>query len=156
MDTDLPYLVTLARDHTLKIHRSTCKKARANASAHATDNFHTQLDGQKATPATCCKPRFVLVAPPVPEPAAKRSKVPVLVRFWRGDDPARLRPMTDAQNKVASLAYYHTAGINGDEPRIPTEQLRQWLADHDVPEPEAQPWGPLTLPNGVVLEAVAL
>lgn len=87
----------------------------------------------------------------------RRAKIPVAVRFMRssatGDD---LKPMPDSQNKLASVAYYHTAGINGDDPRIPTDQLRQWLADHDVPDPEGTPWGPLTLPNGVMLQAVTL
>ena len=150
------YLVTLARDHTLKLHRSTCKKALANPAATPTDNFHTELGGKKATPATCCKPRFVLIPETLPEPKAKREAVAVLVRFHRGKDVENLRPMTDSQNKVASLAYYHTAGINGDEPRIPTEQLRQILHDAGVANIEGEPWGPVTLPNGVVLQATAL
>lgn len=150
------YLVTLARDHTLKLHRSTCKKALANPAATPTDNFHTELGGNKATPATCCKPRFVLIPETLPEPKPKRHAVEVKVRFHRGPDADHLRPMTDSQNKVASLAYYHTAGINDGEPRIPTEQLRMLLAAAGVDDPEGVPWGPVTLPNGVVLKAVAL
>lgn len=156
METNKPYLVTLARDHQLKLHRSTCKKAKANPAATATDNFHIELNGNKATPATCCKPRFVLVQETPPEPKPKRQAVEVKVRFHRGDDPEALRPMPDSQNKLASVAYYHTANINGDDPRIPTEQLRKMLADAGVDDPEGKPWGPLTLPNGVTLKATAL
>jgi hypothetical protein len=149
--TALPYLVTIARSDTRMVHRSTCRKALANPGAVPSDDF----TAGKA--ATCCKPRFVLVQETPPEPKPKRQAVPVLVRFHRGRDVDHLRPMTDAQNKVASLAYYHTAGINGDDPRIPTEQLREFLAEWGVTDPESAPWpDPIMLPNGVILHATAL
>ena len=228
--TTHPYLVTLARDHTLKVHRSTCKKALANTAATATDQFETTLGDKTTTPATCCNPKPPKTSheqtppPAAPEPPAatydphpgrrgelateeakakraarragqplpatpnldkveqeyadgidaakrrelvaeyenrhgtgkRRPKLDVRVRFTRGTDPEQLEPMPDSQNKLASVAYYHTRNIVDGAPRISTDALRKILADAGVPEPEAAPWGPVTLANGVVLAAVAL
>jgi hypothetical protein len=169
--TDHPYLVTLARDHTLKLHRSTCKKAKANPSATPTDNYEASLNGNVATPATCCKPRPVPVpdsepAPveipdvhPAPEtvPDTKPGKATVLVRFERATAEGKpMRPMPDSQNKLASVAYYHTADLIAGQPRCSTHHLRAILWNAGIKAPEAAPWGPITLANGVVLQAVAL
>lgn len=81
----------------------------------------------------------------------RRGKIPVQVRFVRNGEP-----MPDSQNKLASVAYYHTKDVVPDTPRCTTQHLRDLLAAEGVAEPEAAPWGPVTLPNGVVLEAVAL
>lgn len=168
------YLVTTARDHTLKVHRSTCKKALANPAAFATDDFQTSLGGQTATPATCCKPRPLPVpetpagdepnhvrdhlndpdAPPPAdaEPKAKRAgRLEVKVRFVRNGEP-----MPDSQNKLASVCYYHTKDVEPGKDRCTTTRLREILTEAGVDAPEAAPWGPVTLSNGVVLEAVAL
>lgn len=231
----MPYLVTLARDHTLKVHRSTCRKALANANAIATDQFDHSMPSASggrrlvATPATCCKPRplpgstTATTEPETPQyephpgrraqlaleeskalraakrageplPATpnldkvnaeyasgidaaareqlvaeyeakhgggdgtskRRAKVDVAVRFVRGTDPDDLKPMPDSQNKLASVAYYHTRDVEPGVDRITTAALRTILANEGVDEPEAEPWGPITLPNGVVLAAVAL
>jgi hypothetical protein len=172
--TDHPYLVTLARDHTLKLHRSTCKKANANASATPTDQFDASLNGNVATPATCCKPR-PLPAPDVPDaepapaeipdvrpapeavPDSRPAKATVAVRFMRAAAEGKpLRPMQDSQNKLASIAYYHTDGLIAGQPRCSTHHLRAILWNAGIKAPEAAPWGPITLANGVVLQAVAL
>jgi hypothetical protein len=171
--TTAHYLVTTARDHTLKVHRSTCKKALANPAAFATDEFETSLGGQTATPATCCKPRPLPVpdAEPAPEaepvvPAPEPEQVPdvpatakakragrleVKVRFVRNGEP-----MPDSQNKLASVAYYHTKDVEPGADRCTTGRLREILAEAGVAAPEAEPWGPVTLSNGVVLQATAL
>ena len=172
--TDHPYLVTLARDHTLKLHRSTCKKALANPAATATDDFQARLGDNVATPATCCKPRPV-PAPEVPDeqpapaeipdvqpdpeqlPDSRQAKATVAVRFMRATGPDKpLRPMPDSQNKLASVAYYPTAGLMPGQPRCSTHHLRAILWNAGIKAPEAAPWGPITLDNGVVLQAVAL
>lgn len=230
MATDHPYLVTLARGHTLKLHRSTCKKALANPNATPTSDYEASLPASSgsarlvASPASCCKPRRI-DPPAEPEPAydphpgrraqlamdegrayrkakregkplpptpnrdqvaleyeqgidaaareqlvaeyeakhgttstggSRRSKVDVAVRFMRGPSGDELKPMPDSQNKLASVAYYHTAEVEPGEPRISTAALRTILANEGVDEPEAAPWGPVTLSNGVVLAAVAL
>lgn len=169
--TTAHYLVTTARDHTLKVHRSTCKKALANPAAFPTDDFETSLGGQTATPATCCKPRPLPTPDAEPEPAepvvpapepetvpdapatkAKRAgRLEVKVRFMRNG-----KGMPDSQNKLASVAYYHTKDVEPGKPRCTTDALRQILAAAGVPDPESTPWGPVTLSNGVVLEATAL
>lgn len=81
-----------------------------------------------------------------------RPKTEVLVRFFRN-----AKPMPDTQNKLSSVAYYHTAKIQGDAPRISTSDLREMLEDLTGTRLlESEPWGPVTLPNGVVLHAEAL
>lgn len=247
------YLVTVNRG-TAKLHRSTCKKANANPSAEATDDFGA------AAPATCCKPRALTVVE-TPAPAAKkapakkpatkkaspqakpvdrlldkalardaerrtedvpasiphlydagpdrvkaakaehkalaaskkageplpatpnldalnaehapgrpkakkerkpRQRTEVKVRFMRGPFVDDLRPMPDSQNKLSSVAYYHTRGVKAwndlDEslPRCTTETLRAILAHHGVEQPEQQPFEPIMLPNGTWLAAEAL
>jgi hypothetical protein len=151
------------------VHRSTCKKALANASATQSDDFTV------GKAATCCKPRPLPVpdAEPAPEaepvvPAPEPEQVPdvpaeqvtkakrvgrheVKVRFVRNG-----KPMPDSQNKMASVAYYHTKDVTPGADRCTTDRLRQILAEAGVAAPEAEPWGPVTLSNGVVLEAVSL
>ena len=72
-------------------------------------------------------------------------------------------PMLNALNEVLRDDYIKdsVAGVNRwnkvlEKAGIPTEQLRTLLADAGVDDPEGKPWGPVTLPNGVVLKAVAL
>lgn len=226
-ESTFPYLVTTARDGSLKLHRSTCKKATANPTAAHVDRFDA------GTPATCCKPRpgnpvpsrknardarAAAVAkaphdpatvpavdpdpkrraqlalderravrqakkagqpiPPTPNadvvaaeyaegithadrvaaPKASRVRRDVQVRFVRDG-----KPMPDSQNKLSSVAYYHTKGIgspesqgNDDVKRCTTDTLRAILARHGITDPETTTWGPVTLTNGVKLSAVAL
>ena len=81
-----------------------------------------------------------------------RPKVDVLVRFFRNG-----KPMPDSQNKLSSVAYYHTAKIQDDAPRISTGDLREMLEDlAGTRLLESEAWGPVTLPNGVVLHAETL
>jgi len=84
-----------------------------------------------------------------------RPKTEVLVRFFRNG-----KPMPDTQNKLSSVAYYHTAGCDPDDPtakRIPTGDLREMLENLTGTRLlESEPWGPVPLPNGVVLHAEAL
>ena len=99
-------------------------------------------------------------------PKAKRERKPrqrteVTVRLVRGQFMDDLKPMPDSQNKLSSVAYYHTRGVKAwnelDEslPRCTTETLRSLLVHHGVTDPETTTWGPVMLPNGVWLGAVA-
>ena len=92
-----------------------------------------------------------------------RAKVEVKVRFMRGPFADQLKPMPDSQNKLSSVAYYHTRGVTGayshddDVERCTTELLRSILVnDHGVADVEGAPWGPIMLPNGTWLAAEKL
>lgn len=79
-----------------------------------------------------------------------RAKRPQSVRFSHDG-----KPMPDSQNKISSVAYYFTKGIDGDAPRISTGALVELLGSLGVTEVETSEWS-VTLPNGVVLSAAAL
>lgn len=59
-----------------------------------------------------------------------------------------------SQNRLSSLAWYYTKGIDGDEPRISAAALTALLAKAGIDEPNAKAWTH-TLPNGVKLSAKA-
>jgi hypothetical protein len=90
-----------------------------------------------------------------------RQRIEVTVRFVRGPELDKLKPMPDSQNKLSSVAYYHTRGVTGwnetgDVPRCTTEMLRSILEHHGVTNPEQTPFEPVLLANGTWLAAEPL
>jgi hypothetical protein len=80
----------------------------------------------------------------------KQTKVAATVRFFHD-----AKPMPDSQNKLSSVAYYHTKAIKGTTPRVSTDDLRAILTKAGVADPEHTEWTH-TLPNGVVLSTTML
>lgn len=63
------------------------------------------------------------------------------------------KPMPDSQNKLSSVAYYHTKDVAKGKPRVGTDDLRAILAKAGIADPEHTAWSH-TLANGVVLSSV--
>ncbi len=59
-----------------------------------------------------------------------------------------------SQNRLSSLAWYYTKGIDGDEPRISAAALVILLKKAGVENPTTTAWK-VELPNGVTLQAKA-
>lgn len=69
------------------------------------------------------------------------------------------KPMPDSQNKLSSVAWYHTAGVCGDDsPRCSVTELRKILADVRPPivDPSNEVGWTVTLSNGKEVSTVAL
>lgn len=62
------------------------------------------------------------------------------------------KPMPDSQNKLSSVAYYHTKDVEPGKPRVSTDALRAILAKAGIADPEHSAWSH-ELANGVVLSA---
>lgn len=62
------------------------------------------------------------------------------------------KAMSPASNKFSCLAYQCTKGVDGDRPRISTDELRTILAGLGVDDPAATEWE-VTLSNGVTIGA---
>lgn len=62
------------------------------------------------------------------------------------------RPMAASQNKLSSVAYYYTAKVDGDAPRVSTARLVDILAAAGITDPLTTEWTH-TLPNGITLGA---
>lgn len=130
-------------------------KARAGAKTTA-DPVHKSFTGtdkvKHTDPAKAAPKAKATKKAPAKKATTKRAPAaPVLVRFHHDD-----KPLPDSQNKISSVAYYFTKGIDGDDPRISTIALRDILTTAGVEDIEGKPWGPVTLANGVKLHATAL
>lgn len=69
------------------------------------------------------------------------------------------KPMPDSQNKLSSVAWYHTAGVCGDDsPRCSVTELRAILADCKPPivDPSNEVGWEVELSNGKTVSTVAL
>jgi hypothetical protein len=62
------------------------------------------------------------------------------------------QPMPDSQNRLSSLAWGFTRGLDGERPRISVTELRKLLADAGVPDPKSAPWS-VKLANGITIAA---
>lgn len=63
------------------------------------------------------------------------------------------REMPDSQNKLSSVAWYHTKGIGGDDVvRISSTQLRDLIVETGIVDPSNTTGWKVTLPNGKVVE----
>lgn len=64
------------------------------------------------------------------------------------------KPVRANVNKFGELSWSGTKGIDSDRPRITPNELAALLVTHGVlVNPRTTPWGPVTLANGVTLEA---
>jgi hypothetical protein len=61
-------------------------------------------------------------------------------------------PISASQNKLSSMAYWYTGGIDGDAPRVSTARFLELLQELGVEDPR-QPGWEVTLPNGKKLGA---
>lgn len=75
-------------------------------------------------------------------------RVTPTVRYYRDG-----QAVTDSVNKLSTIAYHFTKGIDGDARRISSGALRALLVKLGVTEPETTTWH-VRLPNGVALGAV--
>lgn len=67
------------------------------------------------------------------------------------------REMPDSQNKLSSVAWYHTKGIGGDDvARITSTQLRDLIVAEGIVDPANTTGWKVTLPNGKVVEGKRL
>lgn len=67
------------------------------------------------------------------------------------------KPMPDSQNKLSSVAWYHTKGVLSEgSARMGVPALRQLLADEGVTDPANTAGWTVTLPNGVVISTEAI
>lgn len=67
------------------------------------------------------------------------------------------KPMAGSQNKLSSVAWYHTKGVLSEgSPRMSCDQLRNLLVDEGIADPANAAGWTVTLPNGVVLSTVAI
>jgi hypothetical protein len=88
---------------------------------------------------------------PAPETAALETAEPA--------EPVRVRylhdgqPMPDSQNKLSSVAWYHTRNVVAGQRRIPAGDLAALLAKAGVADPKQPGWS-VKLPNGVEISAV--
>lgn len=57
-----------------------------------------------------------------------------------------------SQQRLSSMAYWYTKGIDGDTPRVSVARFREVLAELGVTEPETTTWA-VTLPNGIKIGA---
>lgn len=58
-----------------------------------------------------------------------------------------------SQQRLSSMAYWYTKGIDGDSPRVSVARFREVLAELGVTDPETTTWA-VTLPNGIKIGAV--
>jgi hypothetical protein len=67
------------------------------------------------------------------------------------------REMPSSQNKLSSVAWYHTKGVGGDDvARISSTELRDLIVAEGIVDPANTPGWKVTLPNGKVVEAKRL
>lgn len=71
------------------------------------------------------------------------------------------KPMPDSQNKLSSVAWYHTAGVlkdrhDEDRKRITVEELREILAGVGVKDPSNEVGWVVELANGKTISTAAL
>lgn len=67
------------------------------------------------------------------------------------------RDMPDSQNKLSSVAWYHTKGVGGDDVvRISSTDLRDLIVATGVVDPSNTSGWKVTLPNGKVIEGKRL
>lgn len=66
-------------------------------------------------------------------------------------------PMPDSQNKLSSVAWYHTKGVGGEDVvRISAADLRAMIVAAGVADPSNTPGWSFTLANGKVIDTIAL
>lgn len=83
-----------------------------------------------------------------PGAKASRSVAPTGLRFYH--DGKRIN---DSHNRLASLAWFYTKGVDGVEQRITPARLREILAEAGIAAPDSTEWEH-KLSNGRVLAAV--
>lgn len=121
--------------------RTAAKKAPAKATAKKAPAKKASPAKATARPAKKATPAKKVAAPVVEAPAA-----PVFVQLY-----AHGRAIAASQNKISSVAYYSTKGID-DLPRVTTARLVELLAAEGVTSPTTTSWD-VVLPNGVKLSA---
>lgn len=62
------------------------------------------------------------------------------------------KPVGTSQQRLSSMAYWYTKGIDGDAPRVSVARFRVILAGLGVTEPETTTWA-VELPNGIKIGA---
>lgn len=66
-------------------------------------------------------------------------------------------PMPDSQNKLSSVAWYHTKGVGGEDVvRISAADLRAMIVAEGVADPSNTAGWSFTLANGKVIDTIAL
>lgn len=66
-------------------------------------------------------------------------------------------PMPDSQNKLSSVAWYHTKGVGGEDVvRISASALREMIVASGVADPSNTVGWSFTLANGKVIDTIAL
>lgn len=75
-----------------------------------------------------------------------KKEKPVLQYYHDG------QPISPYQNKLSSIAYWYTKGIDDGKPRIPAKRFMALLIALGVENPRAQAFS-VELPNGIVISA---